>query len=331
LESTPAEWGIEAAEACLAVVKFGDLDALEKLWGDPLKAVAGCIRALFTAAPGHELVCADLDSIEAVVIAEVSGEEWRREVFRTHGKIYEVSASKISGVPFEEFAAYREQNDTHHPLRKMGKVAELASGFQGAFDAWVRFGADEFLTDEEIHQNVKAWRRASPSIVGLWYSLEDAARLAIQNPGLACPAMPNGAYLAPVPIIYQMHEGALHCHLPSGRDIAYQSIEIDADDQMTYMTVDKSQWRRVYTFSGKLCENVVQALARDIFVPTLVRLESVGAPVVLHTHDEVAVEVMPGTISIEDVERAMCVPDAWCADWPVRATGGWRGHRYRKD
>jgi len=123
-----ADWNLDAIEAALEAISHGSLEYLEAVYGDPLATVGGCIRGLFVAGPGMDLMCSDYSAIEAVCLAALAGEEWRLEVFRTHGKIYEMSASKISGIPFEEFLEYPEKNSgANHPLRKkIGKVAELA-------------------------------------------------------------------------------------------------------------------------------------------------------------------------------------------------------------
>lgn len=121
------EWTVEAVEYALKAIKTRDLDYVIDAWGDPCALLAGCLRGLFIAKPDHTLICCDFSAIEAVVLACLSRCQWRIDVFNTHGKIYEMSASKISGVPFEEFAAYKKANGMHHPLRKsLGKVAELA-------------------------------------------------------------------------------------------------------------------------------------------------------------------------------------------------------------
>ncbi len=121
------EWTVEAVEYALNVIRRRNLDELIGTWGDPIAVLCGCLRGLFTAPEGKRLVCCDFSAIEAVVLACLSRCQWRIDVFNTHGKIYEMSASKISGVPFEEFAVYKEANGMHHPLRKsLGKVAELA-------------------------------------------------------------------------------------------------------------------------------------------------------------------------------------------------------------
>lgn len=331
-EAGPAGWGIEAAEACLPAILSGSLDIVESLWGEAYLAIAGCLRSLFIAGPGKELICSDFSAIEAVVLAEIAGEDWRREVFHTHGNIYEMSASKISGVDFEEFARYKSENGMNHPLRKkLGKVAELASGYQGWVGAWKQFGADEYMSEEEIKNNVIKWREESPAIVELWGELERSAINAVENPG--------GCYRFRE-VAYQTRSGVLYCQLPSGRAIPYHAPVVApevrhgrARKALSYMGINAitKKWERTEAYGGSLTENVCQATARDIFAAAVVRLEDAKYPVVLHTHDEPTSEVDIGYGSVEEFEKIMEVRDAWFASWPIRAAGGWRGKRYRKD
>ena len=330
------EWDVNAIELALKLIATRDLPSIELLFDDALALVSGCLRGLFCAAPGHDLICSDYAAIEAVVLAMIAGEQWRINVFRTHGKIYEMSASKITGIPFEEFARYKEENNAHHPMRKkVGKVAELASGYQGSVGAWKAFGADEFMNDDEILQNVRAWREASPAIVALWRGLEDAAVMAIQNSG-QCYQYQG--------ISYGVYNDVLYCKLPSGRCLTYHQPRLHNDItpwgkpvlKITFMgwnsdsTKGPIGWMRRDTYGGKLTENVVQATARDILTDAMLRLDVAGYPIVLHVHDETVGEVPAGSGSIEEFERIMGDLPEWCADWPVKASGGWRGKRYRK-
>ena len=91
------------------------------------------------------------------------------------------------------------------------------------------------------------------------------------------------------------------------------------------------QWCRLDTYGGKLTENITQAIARDILTFAMKNLERAGYAIVLHVHDEVVSEVLKGTGSVEEFEAIMGTLPQWCADWPIRAAGGWRGNRYRKD
>jgi DNA polymerase len=331
----------------LAIIASRDLAAVESRYGDPVQAVSDCLRGLFAAAPGCDLICSDFSAIEAVVLAELAGEEWRQEVFRTHGKIYEASAATITGIPFEEFMRYKQETGQHHPMRKkVGKVAELASGYQGAVGAWKAFGADEFMTDDEILENVKAWRRASPQIVKFWYGVQDAAHMAVRYPG-RCYSYQGQAtkHGQPPAITYGVKDDILYCCLPSGRNLTYHTPRLEPSVtysgkptmQLTYMGWNSNYlngpvgWMRLATHGGKLCENLDQAIARDILMNSMLAVSRAGYPIVLHVHDEIVSEVRHGWGSVEEFEQIMSQMPAWAAGWPVKAAGGWRGRRYRKD
>ena len=335
-EGRSVDWCPQAVEQALKLISTRDLNWIEYLWGDPLALVAGCLRGLFTAAPGHDLICSDFSSIEAVVLAILAGCAWRVEVFRTHGLIYLESASRISGIPFQELIDYKERTGNHHPLRKLGKLAELASGYQGWVGAWKQFGAGEFLTDSEIEDNARAWRNASPEIKDMWGGLENAFTMATLHPGQ--PFSYRG-------ISYGVLQDVMFCKLPSGRCLKYHRPRADryVDDygrhkyRLTYEGWNGDYkkgpigWLRMDTYGGKLTENVVQAVARDIQVNAMLRVDACGYPVVLHVHDETASEVPTGAGTIAEYEQLMTIPLPWFAGWPVKVAGGWRGQRYRKD
>lgn len=331
--SSEEEWSIGAVEDAIEVIKYKRLDYVEKVFGDAIAAVSGCLRGMFIPAPGKDFICSDYSAIEAVVLAALAGEEWRLDVFRTHGKIYEMSASKITGIPFEDFAKHKQETGQHHPMRKkVGKVAELASGYQGGIGAWKNFGADAFMSDEEIKANIKKWREESPMIVKFWYGLEDAAVSAVQNPGHEFTF--RG-------LTFSVVDDVLYCQLLSGRKLSYHAPRLHPDVtpwgrevmKLTYMGMDSvtKQWVRLDTYGGKLCENVVQGTARDILAEALLNADASGYDPAMHIHDEIVTEVPEGFGSIEELERIMATLPEWCKDWPIKAAGGWRGKRYRKD
>jgi len=228
-----------------------DLTFIESMWGDALKAISGCLRGLLVAGPGKEFICSDYSAIEAVVLAALAGEEWRMKVFRTHGKIYEEGASRISGVPFQEFMAHKKKTGQHHPLRKtIGKVSELASGYAGWVNAWLNFGAGDFMTEEEIKQAILKWRDESPNIVEFWggqwkkhpdrwewwpefHGVEGMAVLAIMNPGTIHEY--NG-------IKYMVHGDVLYCRLLSGRCIVYHKPRLERDMAPHKHSIWKITW-----------------------------------------------------------------------------------------
>ena len=347
------KWSPEAAEYTLSIISKRDLSILEQYFPKPVKAIAGCLRSLFVAPPGKDFICSDYNAIEGVVIAMLSGEQWRIEVFRSHGKIYEMGASKITGIPFEEIIEHKKQTGEHHPSRKtIGKVSELASGFGGWIGAWMNFGADEFLTEDEIKEAILSWREASPAIVEMWggqhrkypdrwefvpelYGLEGCAVAAILYPG-------NWYSYNKISYFFDRNSKILFCKLLSGRYIQYHHAELtpsiaknkEPEFKISYWgTVDEKngKWDRITTYGGKLFENVVQATARDILVNAMLNLEKHGYQIVLHVHDEIVCEVTEGAGSVEEVERIMGIMPEWASDWPIKAAGGWRGKRYRKD
>lgn len=331
------EWSLEVAQEVLRIVATRTLSTVEFYFGEAIPVIVGCLRALFVAPPGHDLICSDYSAIEAVILAFLAGEEWRMEVFRTHGLIYETSASMITGIPFEEFIRYKEVTGDHHPERnKTGKYAELASGFGGWIGAWKAFGADKHLTDEQIKDAVLKWRRASPKIIEFWQGLESACIEAINNPGLCF------SFRA---ISYGVRDDILFCKLPSGRCLTYHKPQLHAAEKpwggpytmITYMgwNADPKKgpigWARLETYGGKLTENVVQACARDVQVFGMMNVERAGYPIVLHVHDETTAEIVHGFGSLEEYERLLSTMPPWAANWPIRASGGWIGRSFRKD
>ena len=356
LSVVSAEWCLEAAEDVLTLAKSRDLATVEYYFGNALKALSGCLRALFVAAPGHDLICSDYSAIEAVVLAEIAGETWRQDVFRTHGKIYEMTAAKITGIPFEEILGYKDRNGTHHPKRKpLGKIPELASGYAGWIGAWKAFGADKYFdSDADIKNAILKWREDSPAIVEFWggqwrkdpdrwyftqeyFGIEGAA---------VCAVLSQGQAFAVRSITFCVHDGVLYCRLPSGRLLVYHDpqLTIGTDNysgeqiyKLSYMgwnsdsTKGPVGWLRIGTYGGKLVENITQAVARDILANALVNTERAGYNVVLHVHDEIVIEVLKENGSIDALERIMMTLPEWCSDWPIRAAGGWRGRRYRKE
>lgn len=332
-------------QAIFLMLKKVQPDTISFKWPNPMALIAGSLRGMFIAKPGYKLVGSDYSAIEAVVLAALAGEDWRLEVFRTHGMIYEMSASKITGLPFEEFEKHKKETGQHHPLRKkVGKVAELASGYQGWIGAWKRFGAEEFFSEEEMKQAILAWRKASPSIVQFWggqvanwrpylYGVEGAVIDAIQNPGKT--VMCKG-------IQFLVQRAVLYITLLSGRNLVYHSPSLSKGIQRpgfvisyygwnTNATKGALGWVKTTTYGGCLVENIVQATARDILMHAIVRLEEKGLPVVLHVHDEIVIEVpekMPDAIST--LEMIMMDLPEWAQGWPLKASGGWEGPRYRK-
>lgn len=500
--ATKEEWSHEAMEYAFNTFKMGSLEFAEYIWGDAVPIISASLRGLFKAAPGYDLICSDYSSIEAVVIAALAGEQWRMDVFRTHGRIYEQSAANVSGVPFSEFMIHYgytpEQlqhpawwtlkplvKGSHHPLRKkVGKIMELAClspdtqvltdrgyvglldvsntdkvwdgvewvthegvvsrghrevinvdgvfmtpdhgilvsdgwrsarsvvqsgrlafqalstaargcplgfasnlshefhssdtgphpievydivnagprnrfmiktnsghmivhncGYQGWVGSMKAFGAEEFMTEQEMKDAILAWRAASPSIVEFWggqernwqpelYGTEGCFIWAFQNPNRVAH-LANG-------LEFRSDGQRVFIKLLSGREMTYHNVRltpsarragtltISYEGNNTNPKNGKVGWIRMETWGGRLVENIVQATARDIQWYGIVNLEKAGYPIVLHVYDEDVAEVPKGWGSVEEFEAIMSTMPPWAADWPIVAKGGWRKERYGK-
>jgi DNA polymerase len=297
----------------------------EMLYDSVPNVLSQLIRTAFIPKPGHRFIVADFSAIEARVIAWLAGEQWRLDVFNTHGKIYEASAAQMFKVPIESIGK-------GNPLRQKGKIAELALGYQGGVNALIAMGALKMgLTEEELPDIVKAWRSANPAIVKLWANLEDYFKESINKP-LAFVHAPYN-YLC-----FQVKKNIAFIDLPSGRRLAYVKPELhphkrfEGKDEITYMGVDQMtrKWTRLSTYGGKLVENVVQAIARDCLAESLVRLERAGYRTVMHVHDEVVLEVERGVGSAEEVGAIMGQSLDWAPGLPLTADA-FETDYYRKD
>ena len=324
----------EPLELARNLVKTRRLAALRAVYGSPNDTLSQLIRTAFVAAPGNVLIDADFSAIEARVISWLAGEEWRLEVFRTHGKIYEASASQMFGVPLERI----KKGNPEYALRQRGKVAELALGYQGGVGAMRNMDTGKLLADlpdEEIQEIVNRWRAANPKIKNLWWAFDEAATRVITGGGsvrVQCCTF-SREYDAVNGVAY------LTIQLPSGRKLFYVDPQIGANrwgnKSITYMGMDQTtkKWRRVETYGGKLVENCVQAIARDCLAEAVERLEKANYPVVFHVHDEVVIDIKPFADSdtmLDNVVKIMSTPIRWAPGLPL-AADGWVGDFFKKD
>lgn len=360
----PEEWNPEAMEDCIELLQTGSLALVEKAYGNALTAMAGCLRGMFIAKDGHEFVSSDYTAIEAVVLACLSGEQWRIDLFRNKGKIYEASGAKIMGLTYEEVLLYKKDTGRHHSCRKTGKVAELALGFQGGVGSWLAFDDSGSRSEKEIQQIINKWRDDSPAIVEFWggqtrgkwqnkreefYGVEGSIIRACMLPGV--PVNFRGlVFMAEVPEYAPRFPVASLCPprrvtitLLSGRKLTYHSVALEPSTRewagrfsLSYEGFNTNAkngpkgWIRMRTWGGRATENIVQATANDILRFALGNLEVAQYPTVMHTYDEIVCEVPKGFGSVEELESIMKTLPSWAAGWPIGADGGWRGRRYRK-
>ena len=280
------------------------------------------VRTALIAKLGHTFIVADFSAIEARVIAWLAGEEWRMRVFRTHGKIYEASAALMFGVPIENVTKGSD-------LRAKGKVAELALGYQGTKGALAKMGGEKMgLSEEDMDLIVKKWRRANPAIVQLWKDLEAAAKRALKT---RKPTSCKG-------LIFDYDGQVLTIELPSGRKLFYQSPGFTLNkwnrESIYYWGQDSvtKRWVKIDTYGGKIAENVVQAIARDLLADSMRDLDRRGFDICMHVHDEVICEVgkQQAPEALRGMWRRMSQENPWAKGLPL-AADGYITEFYKKD
>lgn len=315
-----------------AFVRGKQSKALRACYGSVNDTLSQLIRTAFVASPGNVLIDADFSAIEARVISWLAGEQWRLDVFNSHGKIYEASASQMFGVPIELI----KKGNPEYALRAKGKVAELALGYQGSVGALIQMGAlDMGLTEEELPDIVSRWRQANSHIQNLWYEMDSAAVTVIRDGGTQ---RVHDLVLARE---YDIIQGTVYftITLPSGRKLYYASPSLGENQwgnpSICYMGMNQStkKWEKIETYGGKLTENCVQAIARDCLAEAIERLSAAGFPIVFHVHDEVVIDIKPfadNKTMLKAVTDLMTIVPAWAQGLPLGADG-WVGSYFTKD
>lgn len=310
------------------LVRAKNYDGVKILYGNVPDTLSQLIRTAFIPSSGHKFVVADFSAIEARVIAWLAGEQWVNEVFATHGKIYEATASQMFGVPVERIA----KGNPEYSLRQKGKVATLALGYQGGTSALIAMGALQMgLTEEELPDIVQRWRQANPRIKGLWYAIENAALAVMET---AQPQGINGLIFAlEGDLVYG--QSFLTVRLPSGRKLFYPKpfLKENRFEKMAvhYYTVGQQtrKWEVTSTYGGKMVENIVQAIARDCLAVTLERIAAKGLQVVFHVHDEVIIDA-PMETTVEEICGLMAEPILWAPGLVLKGAG-FESMYYMKD
>lgn len=310
------------------LVRAKNYDGVKILYGNVPDTLSQLIRTAFIPSSGHKFVVADFSAIEARVIAWLAGEQWVNEVFATHGKIYEATASQMFGVPVERIT----KGNPEYSLRQKGKVATLALGYQGGTSALIAMGALQMgLTEEELPDIVQRWRQANPRIKGLWYAIENAALAVMET---AQPQGINGLIFAlEGDLVYG--QSFLTVRLPSGRKLFYPKpfLKENRFEKMAvhYYTVGQQtrKWEVTSTYGGKMVENIVQAIARDCLAVTLERIAAKGLQVVFHVHDEVIIDA-PMETTVEEICGLMAEPIPWAPGLVLKGAG-FESMYYMKD
>lgn len=322
------------------LVKDRNIAGLRMIYGSINDTLSQLIRTAFVATPGNVLIDADFSAIEARVISWLAGQEWRLEVFRTHGKIYEASASQMFHVPIEKI----KKGNPEYALRQRGKVAELALGYQGGVSAMRRMDTGhnlDDLSDDEVKGIVDRWRETNSMIRDLWNIVDSAAVTVITNGGAQTIRSETTDAVITLACELDIITGTRYMTilLPSGRKLYYPSPEIGVNrwgnPSVSYMGQNQTtkRWEKVETYGGKLVENIVQAIARDCLAIAIENLEAQGLHVVFHIHDEVVIDTpawADNDTMLDTVTKIMTKPIPWAQALPLNADG-WVDKFFKKD
>lgn len=301
---------LEPLEEARELIRNEDLDAILGKFGAVSTVLSELIRTAFIPKPGCRFIVADFSAIEARVLAWLSKEEWRLELFKKGGDIYCQSASKMFGVPVVK-------NGVNGELRQKGKIAELACGYGGSIGALKAFGAVAMgIPESELKPMIDKWRASNPNIVNLWWKVDKVAKYVITH---------KSSYEC-YGLTFSYERGIMFIKLPSGRRLAYckprLGINAFGSECITYEGIGTGKkWERIESYGPKLVENIVQAIARDILAESMMRLNKNGYKITMHVHDEVVLEVQEDVSSVEEVCRIMAITPSWAKDLPLNADG----------
>lgn len=340
----------DTVEQILSLVRSGSYEAIDAVFGPPLTMISKCLRSFFVAPPGKVLVSGDWSNVEGRGQAWFAGEQWKLDAFRKADAkegpgIYELAYSRMFGVPVESVLDPSEE-------RQVGKVSELAFGYQGGKGSFAKMGKNYGVkvAPEKAEEFKEAWRDAHPAIAGVrmrgvkeddtvfWYR-KGGVWKAIQNAAIDAVLNPGTKYTCGAPgreATFKTAGSFLWCQLPSGRVICYPYPKVLQDEygqQLTYMTVpgpetavihdvkNASNWARVSTYGGSLFNNIVQGFCRDFLADCMLALSDAGAAVVIHTHDDINIEVAAERAegARAGMEGFMRTPPAWAKDFPLFA------------
>ena len=301
---------LEDMDSARNLVKEGDFLKLEDKFNNIPQLLSELIRSAFIPKKGARFIIADFSAIEARILAYIADEKWRIDVFKSHGKIYEASASKLFKVPIEMIT--KESN-----LRVKCKFAELALGYGGGVGALKAMGALEMgIEEDELQDLVNKWRLSNSNIGRLWWAIHKAAINALKTREVNIVGY--------IKIYYQ--GDIMFITLPSGRKLSYVKPRIEKNkyggDSITYEGVSAAKkWERIETYGPKLVENIVQAIARDILGEAMIRLRDKAYDIVMHVHDEIIIEAKEGQGSLEEVIKIMTETPIWARGLPLDAEG----------
>ena len=345
------ELGIEAMKADIADVIAPNVMELAS------SAIRGCIIA----PPGKKLVVADLSNIEGRVLAWLAGETWKLKAFADFDRGIGADLYKLAYA-----RSFRVEPDTvTKDQRQIGKVQELAMGYEGGVGAFITFataygidldelaqrarpalGAGLIAEAEDAHEWFKKQKRSTHGLERETWVVIDGIKRAwryahpnttvfwrdLAEAARSAIGMPGQS--ASCGHLKLVKRGAwLLIGLPSGRSLCYPGARVENDGSISYMGINQysRRWERLKTYGGKLAENVTQAVARDVMAAGMTKAEAHGYGVVLSVHDELICETPDDLLySAQGLADLMSIAPPWAEGLPL-AAAGFETHRYRKD
>jgi DNA polymerase len=293
-------------------VATGDLEHVQKLYPQPLEIVGDIARAMICAAPGHRFLIGDFSGIESRVLAWVSGQQSKLDMWSRFDR---------TGDPKDEpyYLLGVGCGRPEESARPIGKTADLAFGYMGGPGAWDRLAPDDDTsTEDDKRRYQKAWRHMHPHTVRFWGGINSAAIQAVRKPGMVFTCRQ---------LTFVCDGKFLRIKLPSGRSLSYPSPRLSTGKYGDTIVMFKDNAAGKWTdcrfgqgaYGGLWAENIVQAVSRDLLAAAMQRLEAAGYPVTLHVHDEIVVEAPDGFGSVEEFQKLITALPEWAAGLPVAA------------
>lgn len=302
------------------MIRARDWESVEMMYDDVADILSQLVRTALIASPGKVFSVADFSAIEARVISWLANEKWRMDVFRGDGKIYEATGSKMFNVPISAITK-------GSVLRDKSKISELALGYEGSLGALKRMGGERMgLSDTEMMGLVRKWRLANPAIVDMWKEIDEASKEAVRYQRPVSCTCKN--------LIFDCNGEFMTIQLPSGRKLFYYGPKFK-DKKIGRSTMptgvlcyqgvvqETKQWGEIDTYGGKLTENIVQAIARDLIGNSMLNMQEEGFEIAMHVHDEAIAEIPLENAKehYNNMVKAMERVPVWAPDFPLKADG----------
>lgn len=335
IRATVKDWDQCKADILLVDSGAMSFEQFEDKHGEDLMTVLSkMLRGTIRAPEGRMIVACDFSSVEARGVAWVAGAVNLVNLFASGGKVYEEFAGQIYGVPSGSILKDSIE-------RFLAKTAVLGCGYGMG---WKKFIATceaqgKTVSDEDGKRTVDAYRNEYPEIPRLWNMLEKVAIDAVRNPGVPFHYEPAGGQR--ITFFHHKQDGFLLMKLPSGRTLFYRNPRVvgvatayGTKDALQYWTVNSvtRKWQEEVTWGGRLTENAIQGICRDLMAEAMLRVRKAGYTLIMTVHDELVVllteaQAQNADAHKERIQKLMTMVPEWAKGFPVGAEAG-MGLRY---